>query len=199
MEIRFDKEKKRTLIIGNGDINLLDVLSGKITQLIFTDGSESNAHFTFDQKKVYEYMFHNFLTDNSYLILDVDYRGSTGYGRDCRTAIYHHMGGKDLDDIVHAAHFLIEKYKINPKSIGVYGSSYGRFLALMAMFTAPHVFKAGTALRPVTDWARYHPGYTINILNLPYKDPEAYKKKLSYLLCSGIERFSFHLSWYSGG
>ena len=40
-------------------------------------------------------MFHNFLADRGYTVMDIDYRGSTGYGRDCRTGIYRHMGGKD--------------------------------------------------------------------------------------------------------
>ena len=47
----------------------------------------------------HEYMFDHILMDRGFLVIDVDYRGSAGYGRDWRTAIYEHMGGKDLDDI----------------------------------------------------------------------------------------------------
>ncbi|MEX0601703.1 MAG: DPP IV N-terminal domain-containing protein, partial [Bacteroidota bacterium] len=47
-----------------------------------------------------EYMFHNLLADNGYVVMDIDYRASAGHGRDWRTAIYRHMGGKDLDDNV---------------------------------------------------------------------------------------------------
>src|SRR6185295_2401079 len=47
-----------------------------------------------------EFMFNNLLADNGYYVLDIDYRASAGYGRDWRTAIYRHMGGKDLDDNV---------------------------------------------------------------------------------------------------
>ena len=50
-----------------------------------------------------EYMFHHLLMERGFLVLDVDYRGSAGYGRDWRTAIYRHMGGKDLTDYVDAA------------------------------------------------------------------------------------------------
>lgn len=134
-----------------------------------------------------EYMFHNFLREQGYLVLDIDYRGSAGYGRDCRTAIYRHMGGKDLDDIVDAAKFLEKKYNVNPERIGVYGGSYGGFLTLMAMFTAPDTFKAGAALRPVSDWAHYHPGYTVDILNLPHKDPEAYLQSSPIYLAQGLK------------
>ncbi len=134
-----------------------------------------------------EYMFHNILLKNGYLVMDVDYRGSAGYGRDCRTAIYRHMGGKDLDDIVDAAGFLVKKYSVNPERIGTYGGSYGGFLTLMAMFTAPDVFKAGAALRPVTDWAHYHPGYTVDILNLPHEDTEAYKQSSPIYFAEGLK------------
>jgi dipeptidyl aminopeptidase/acylaminoacyl peptidase len=52
-----------------------------------------------------EYMFHNLLTDLGYTVLDIDYRGSAGYGRDWRTGIYRHMGGKDLSDQVDGAKY----------------------------------------------------------------------------------------------
>jgi dipeptidyl aminopeptidase/acylaminoacyl peptidase len=134
-----------------------------------------------------EFMFHNILLKNGYLVLDVDYRGSAGYGRDCRTAIYRHMGGKDLDDIVDASGFLVKKYNVNPERIGTYGGSYGGFLTLMAMFTTPDVFKAGAALRPVTDWAHYHPGYTVDILNLPHIDTEAYTQSSPIYFAEGLK------------
>lgn len=134
-----------------------------------------------------EYMFHNILIENGYLVLDVDYRGSKGYGRDCRTAIYRHMGGKDLDDIVDAARFLVKEHKVNPERIGTYGGSYGGFLTLMAMFKAPDVFQAGAALRPVTDWAHYHSGYTVDILNLPHKDSEAYEQSSPIYFAQGLK------------
>ena len=123
-----------------------------------------------------EYMFHHLLASKGYVVLDVDYRASAGYGRDWRTAIYRHMGGKDLEDIVDGANFLVKSHKVNPKHIGVYGGSYGGFITLMAMFTTPDVFAAGAALRPVTDWAHYNHPYTSNILNEPQDDPEAYRR-----------------------
>ncbi len=134
-----------------------------------------------------EYMFHNFLIHNGYLVFDIDYRGSAGYGRDCRTAIYRHMGGKDLDDIVDGARFLADEYQANPENIGVYGGSYGGFLTFMALFTEPDVFKAGAALRPVTDWAHYHNSYTQDILNLPQNDDEAYKQSSPIYFAEGLK------------
>jgi dipeptidyl aminopeptidase/acylaminoacyl peptidase len=149
-----------------------------------------------------EYMFHHLLMERGFLVLDVDYRGSAGYGRDWRTAIYRHMGGKDLDDHVDAARWLVAQHGVNPKKIGLYGGSYGGFITLMAMFTQPDVFAAGAALRPVTDWAHYNHGYTSNILNIPQQDAEAYKKsspiyhaaglKGALLICHGMVDVNVH-------
>ena len=134
-----------------------------------------------------EYMFHNLLASRGYVVLDVDYRASAGYGRDWRTAIYRHMGGKDLEDVVDGAKYLAAKEQVNPRRIGVYGGSYGGFITLMAMFTTPDVFAAGAALRPVTDWARYNHGYTSNILNVPQRDAEAYRKSSPIYFADGLK------------
>jgi dipeptidyl aminopeptidase/acylaminoacyl peptidase len=134
-----------------------------------------------------EYMFHNLLASRGYVVLDVDYRASSGYGRDWRTAIYRHMGGKDLEDIVDGAKHLTAAEKVDPRRIGVYGGSYGGFITLMGMFTTPEVFAAGAALRPVTDWAHYNHGYTSNILNNPQKDAEAYRKSSPIYFAEGLK------------
>jgi dipeptidyl aminopeptidase/acylaminoacyl peptidase len=149
-----------------------------------------------------EYMFHNLLAARGYVVLDVDYRASSGYGREWRTAIYRHMGGKDLEDIVDGAKYLVSAERVDPKRIGVYGGSYGGFITLMAMFTTPDVFAAGAALRPVTDWAHYNHGYTSNILNEPHKDAEAFRRsspiyfaqnlKGALLICHGMVDTNVH-------
>ncbi|MGY5849233.1 prolyl oligopeptidase family serine peptidase [Salegentibacter sp. F14] len=134
-----------------------------------------------------EYMFHNLLTDLGYTVIDIDYRGSAGYGRDWRTGIYRHMGGKDLSDQVDGVKYLIEEHDINPEKVGIYGGSYGGFITLMGMFTEPETFKAGAALRSVTDWAHYNHGYTSNILNEPALDPIAYRRSSPIYFAEGLE------------
>ncbi|MDN3674332.1 prolyl oligopeptidase family serine peptidase [Flavobacterium branchiarum] len=123
-----------------------------------------------------EYMFHNMLTDLGYTVLDIDYRGSDGYGRDVRTGIYRFMGGKDLSDQIDGKKYLVDNYGIDASRVGIYGGSYGGFITLMGMLTTPGEFASGAALRSVTDWAHYNHGYTGNILNFPETDPDAYKK-----------------------
>ena len=134
-----------------------------------------------------EYCFHHLLIGLGYTVLDIDYRGSAGYGRDWRTGIYRHMGGKDLSDQVDGARYLVREHGIDPGRIGIYGGSYGGFITLMALFTASDHFAAGAALRPVTDWAAYSHYYTGNILNTPSKDPEAYLRSSPIYFAEGLE------------
>lgn len=134
-----------------------------------------------------EYMFHNFLADQGYYVIDADYRGSAGYGRDWRTGIYRYMGDKDLTDNNDAAKYLVEKYGVDPSRIGIYGGSYGGFITLMAMFTTPDVFAAGAGLRSVTEWANYNHGYTSNILNEPYNDSIAYRRSSPIYFAEGLK------------
>jgi dipeptidyl aminopeptidase/acylaminoacyl peptidase len=134
-----------------------------------------------------EYMFDHILMERGFLVIDVDYRGSAGYGRDWRAAIYRHMGGKDLDDIVDAAKYIAAEHGVDPRKIGMFGGSYGGFLTLMGMFTKPDVFAAGAALRPVTDWAYYNQGYTADILNLPQSDAEAYRESSPIYFAGGLK------------
>jgi len=149
-----------------------------------------------------EYMFHNLLAERGYTVMDIDYRASSGYGREWRTGIYRHMGGKDLTDNTDGAKYLVENLNIDPHRIGIYGGSYGGFITLMAMFTTPDVFVAGAALRPVTDWAHYNQSYTGSILNIPHLDSISYAKssplyyaeglKGSLLMCHGMVDTNVH-------
>jgi dipeptidyl aminopeptidase/acylaminoacyl peptidase len=134
-----------------------------------------------------EYMFHHFLASKGYVVLDIDYRASAGYGRDWRTAIYRWMGGRDLQDHVDGVKYLRKNFGIDPERVGIYGGSYGGFITLMALFTEPKWFGAGAALRSVTDWAHYNHGYTGAILNLPETDTLAYRRSSPIYFAEGLE------------
>nr|WP_169705212.1 prolyl oligopeptidase family serine peptidase [Runella slithyformis] len=176
--------------------------NGAAVVFVHGAGYLQNAHKWWSQY-FREYMFHNLLVDLGYTVLDMDYRASAGYGRDVRTGIYRFMGGKDLDDNVDGAKYLVAKHGIDAKRIGIYGGSYGGFITLMAMFTKPGVFKAGAALRPVTDWAAYNHPYTANILNEPATDSLAYRRsspiyhaaglKDHLLICHGMVDVNVHI------
>ncbi len=133
-----------------------------------------------------EQMFHNMLAHKGYVVLDLDYRASAGYGRDWRTAIYRQMGHPELEDMLDGKKWLVEQAGADAKRFGVYGGSYGGFMTLMALFRAPGEFAAGAALRPVTDWMQYNHEYTSGILNEPQVDPIAYARSSPIEFAAGL-------------
>ena len=134
-----------------------------------------------------EFMFHSLLNKHGYVVADLDYRGSKGYGRDWRTAIYRQMGTPEVEDLVDVAGYLESDLNVDGDKLGTYGGSYGGFLTFMALFNEPGLFEAGSALRPVTDWAHYNTGYTSNILNLPQDDAIAYRRSSPIYFAEGLE------------
>lgn len=138
-----------------------------------------------------EFMFNQILTQKGYVVLDIDYRGSAGYGRDWRTDVYDFLGGKDMDDHVDAIDFMVKNYSVDQKRVGVYGGSYGGFMAGMLAMRAPDKIAAAAALRPVFDWKNYYyssPQYTAQRLGFPDKNPEAYKRSSPITYADKLER-----------
>jgi len=149
-------------------------------------GYTQNTHHRFPYY-FREQMFHNLLTARGYHVLDMDYRASKGYGRNWRGAIYRRMGHPELEDLLDGVQWLLDVQGADAGRIGVYGGSYGGFMTLMALFRAPETFKAGAALRPVTDWAHYNHGYTSRILNTPERDPQAYRSSSPIEYAAGLQ------------
>lgn len=138
-----------------------------------------------------EFMFNGLLTRKGYVVLDIDYRGSAGYGREWRTDVYDFLGGKDFDDHIDSIDFMVRNYGVDQKRIGVYGGSYGGFMAAMLVTRAPERIAAAAALRPVMDWKNYYaasPGYTAQRLGFPDKNPEAYKRSSPITYADKLER-----------
>ena len=138
-----------------------------------------------------EFMFNQILTQKGYVVLDIDYRGSAGYGRDWRTDVYDFLGGNDMDDHVDSIDYMVKSYAVNPAKVGVYGGSYGGFMAGMLAMRAPDKVAAAAALRPVFDWRNYfaaNPGYTAQRLGFPDKNPEAYKRSSPISYADKLER-----------
>lgn len=135
-----------------------------------------------------EFMFHSMLVQQGYVVMDMDYRASAGYGRDWRTAIYRHMGKPEIEDLEDGVNWLVKNAQVDRNRIGTYGGSYGGFMTFMAMFNKPELFQAGAALRPVSDWAHYNEEYTSNILNTPDVDPIAYERSSPIYFAEGLQK-----------
>ncbi|GAA5134404.1 S9 family peptidase [Thalassotalea piscium] len=166
-----------------------DQTSSKNKAVMFTHGAGylQNAHLGWSGY-FREFMFHSMLVQQGYVVIDMDYRASAGYGRDWRTAIYRHMGKPEVEDMRDGVNWLVENANVDRNRIGTYGGSYGGFLTLMSMFTAPDLFQSGSALRLVSDWAYYNHGYTSNILNTPEDDAIAYERSSPIYFAEGLEK-----------
>lgn len=135
-----------------------------------------------------EFMFHSMLVQQGYVVMDMDYRASQGYGRDWRTAIYRQMGTPEIQDLRDGVNYMVANANVDADKICTYGGSYGGFMTFMALFTAPDLFQCGAALRPVTDWAYYNVPYTSNILNTPDVDPIAYQRSSPIYFAEGLQK-----------
>jgi dipeptidyl aminopeptidase/acylaminoacyl peptidase len=122
------------------------------------------------------YVFNCSLVNKGYVVLDLDYRGSSGYSRDWRTAVYLHMAGPDLDDVLGGIDYLRSLGNIDMRRIGIWGSSYGGFMTAAAMFLSPDTFRAGASFSSVNDWENYNAYYTEQRLTTPQENPEAYRR-----------------------
>ena len=161
----------------------------KYPAVIFNHGAGylQNAHYGFSGY-FREFMFHNLLTQQGYVVMDMDYRGSKGYGRDWRTAVYRQMGTPEVEDLKDGVSWMAANVNVDANKVGTYGGSYGGFLTFMALFNEPELFQAGAALRPVTDWAHYNAPYTSNILNTPDVDPIAYERSSPIEHAQGLQK-----------
>lgn len=119
-------------------------------------------------------MFHSRLAEQGYVVADIDYRGSAGYGAKFRGDVQFQLGKLELDDIGAVIDELAKRGVVDPARVACYGGSYGGFLTLMALFQQPDRWVGGAALRSVTDWRTYHPGYTQPRLGRPSTHPDAY-------------------------
>jgi dipeptidyl aminopeptidase/acylaminoacyl peptidase len=138
-----------------------------------------------------EFMFNDMFAKKGYVVLDIDFRGSAGYGRDWRTDVHDFLGGKDFDDHIDSIDHLVKNYGVDQKRIGAYGGSYGGFMAGMLAMRAPDHIAAAAALRPVFDWKNYYAtnhGYTAQRLGFPDKNPEAYKRSSPITYADKLER-----------
>ncbi len=86
------------------------------------------------------------------MVIAPNYRGSSGYGRDFRLANRFVLGQKDLQDVVCAADYLVEQGLAQRRKIGVFGESYGGYLAVCALSRFPEYWGAGVAMVPFMNW-----------------------------------------------
>lgn len=139
-----------------------------------------------------EYMFNQFLTKQGYYVIEVDYRHSTGYGRKFREDVTNWMGKYETEDIEDGLAYLADNYPgADTSRVGIYGGSYGGFMALYAVGTAPEHFDAAAALRSVTNWENYYhtnPWYTLPRLGTPEADSANYARSSPITYADSLQK-----------
>ncbi len=155
-------------------------------------GSLQNVYKGWSTNYWREYMFHQILAARGYYVIEVDYRHSLGYGRDFREKVTGWMGKYETEDIIDGLEYLSKHYPlVNRNKVGIYGGSYGGFMALYAVSTAPDCFHAAAALRAVTNWENYYeanPWYTLPRLGTPEQDSTNYAQSSPLTYAENLER-----------
>lgn len=111
-----------------------------------------------------------------FAVLVADNRGSARRGLGFEAPIHRNMGDIEVRDQVDAVRALTERYpEMDPGRVGVYGWSYGGYIALMCLARAPQTFKAAVAGAPVTHWDGYDTHYTERYMGTPQDNAEGYR------------------------
>ncbi len=115
-----------------------------------------------------------YLRSQGFLVLRLDNRGSARRGLAFEGAIKHRMGTVEVEDQVDGVRWLVKQGLADPARVGVWGWSYGGYMALMCLAKAPDVFKVAVAGAPVTSWDGYDTAYTERYMGTPQSNPAGY-------------------------
>ena len=115
-----------------------------------------------------------YLASRGYVVFVLDPRGSKNRGREFEQSIFRHLGVLSEADLIKGAEWLKSQPWIDPSRIGVYGWSFGGYMALNLLLRHPGYFKAGVAGGAVINWRWYEIMYTERYMQTPQKNPEGY-------------------------
>lgn len=135
------------------------------------------------------YHLHQWMADHGFVVVSLDGRGTMHRGRDFERALLGKFGEVPLEDQVAGLSALANSYgELDMDRVGVYGWSFGGYLAALAVLRRPDVFKVAVAGAPVTDWLYYDTHYTERYLGLPEAAPEAYESSSLLTYAADLQR-----------
>lgn len=117
-----------------------------------------------------------YLAQEGYVIVNVNNRGSGGYGSDFEKVVYKQLGKWEAHDFAETAKYMAQKAWVDGNNMAIRGHSYGGYMSSYTMFTHPDVFKVGVVGAPVTDWKLYDSIYTERYMGLLENNAEGYKQ-----------------------
>jgi dipeptidyl-peptidase 4 len=126
------------------------------------------------------------LADRGFVVFQLDNRGSGGRGPAFEHVLYKRTGTLELDDQVAGVAYLKTLPYVDGSRVGIYGYSYGGFMAALAMFKAPDRFKVGVSGSPVTAWGFYDTGYTERYMSTPAENKSGYEASDLGRLAKGL-------------
>ncbi len=119
-------------------------------------------------------LWFNHLVQKGYIVACVDGRG-TGYkGNKFKKVTYMNLGKYEIEDQIAAAKWFGKQSYIDASRIGIFGWSFGGYMASLALTKGADVFKAGIAVAPVTNWRYYDTVYTERFMRTPQENPSGY-------------------------
>lgn len=118
--------------------------------------------------------WHYLLLQKGYVVVCVDNRGTGGRGEEFRKSTYLQLGKLELEDQIASAGYLGTFSYIDSSRIGIWGSSYGGYLASLCVTKGGGVFRLAIAISPVTNWRYYDTIYTERFLRKPQDNPQGY-------------------------
>ncbi|MCB2205945.1 S9 family peptidase [bacterium] len=109
-----------------------------------------------------------------FIVIEVDNRGSSRRGTAFKHAVYKQLGKWEAHDYVQVANYLSTLPFVNADRIGIWGWSYGGYMAALTLLLGNGTFHAGVAIAPPTDWRLYDTIYTERFMQRPQDNPEGY-------------------------
>ena len=127
-----------------------------------------------------------YLAQKGYVVFRLDNRGTPRRGRAFETALYHRLGSVEVEDQIAGARYLAALPYVDGSRIGIYGGSYGGYMAARCLLLAPELFRAAVAWSPVTDWDGYDTHYTERYMGRPQDNPDRYRESSLLPLASSL-------------
>ncbi len=120
------------------------------------------------------YLWHQLLAHDGYLVASVDNRGTGARGARFMKMTYLHLGRYESADQIASARWFAAQPYVDPDRVGIWGWSYGGYMSSLSMFRGAGVFKAALAVAPVTDWRFYDTIYTERYMRTPEENAAGY-------------------------
>lgn len=121
-----------------------------------------------------DYMYHQLLAQNGYIVFSVDPRGTMYQGEKFKKSTYLQLGKLEIEDFISAAKELGKMSFVDKDRIGIQGWSYGGYMTSLAMTKGADYFKMGIAVAPVTNWRYYDNIYTERFMRTPQENASGY-------------------------